>query len=141
MADTVVSGIVEGCGKIDLLLSFIYPLSDSPPTSSGLLDRSIKLILTNKNRYPYKLAGDTIVSKIDVLQNERLSYLSGISIELWMNYSGTWNKCEDTTTDRYGSCYINHAASGVARTSCLGIARATYNSGYYVSNTIRYNFL
>jgi hypothetical protein len=134
-------GSVYGEGKIFSILSFIYPESDEPPTSSGTLAKSFKAILTNKYRHPYKTPYGTIVSKIDVLSNGRLSYLENLPVELWMNYTGGWSKYEDAVTDRYGSCYVTHLTTNIANiTNCLGIAKVIYNDGYYVSNVIRYNF-
>ena len=137
----IISGFAYGVGYIHGGISFYYPPTPPPPTCSGLLKKGMKPMLTNKERYPYKIPYDLIVSKVDFLQNGRLSYLSGIPIELWMNYSGEWNKVEDGSTDRYGSCYITHTTSGIPNiTNCLGVVKATYEGGYYVSNLMRYNF-
>lgn len=136
------SGEVYGVGKTQGDLSFYFTSTAGPPTSSGLIKKGIKPLLTNKARYPYKIPSDTIVSKIDFLKNGKLSYISGIPIELWMNYLGEWAKVEDGLTDRHGSCYITHPTVGVPRiTNCLGVAKATYNNAEYVSNVMRYNFI
>jgi hypothetical protein len=136
-----ISGLIEGQDNILGIMTFIYAATDDPPASSGTIRSAIKPILTNKNRYPYKVPGDTIISKVDVLKNGKLSYLEGIPVELWMNYSGSWNKCEDAITDRYGSCYINHSTNSIPNiTNCLGVVRIAYEDGYYVSNLMRYNF-
>ena len=136
-----VEGELYGLGYVGGVMSFYYPPSPEPPTSSGLLKKGIKPMLTNKSRYPYKRPSDVIVSKIDFLKNGRLSYLSGIPVELWMNYSGEWAKVEDGLTDRYGSCYITHPTSGITNiTNCLGVVKATYDGADYVSNVMRYNF-
>lgn len=135
------SGLAYGVGYVGGIMRFIYIPSPVPPTSDPTADTKIKPMLTNKSRYPYKVPSDLIVSKVDFLKNGKLSYLSGIPIELWMNYSGTWGKVEDGFTDQYGSCYITHPTSGVTNiTNCLGVVKVIYEGLEYVSNIMRYNF-
>ncbi len=122
-------------------MSFYFPPTPAPPTSSGVLKKGIKPLLTNKFRYPYKIPKEVIMSRVDFLKNGRLSYLSDLPVELWMNYSGEWAQVETSTTDRYGSCYITHSTSGIPNiTNCLGVVKITYDGGDYVSNVMRYNF-
>lgn len=137
-----IDGFTQAWGNINGNIEFYYPPTPFPPTSTGPILRSIKPILTNKGRYPYKPLLDIIVSKVDFVKNGKLSYLSNLPIELWMNYLGTWGKVEDGVTDRYGSCYITHSTSQIPSiTNCLGVVKVLYQSGEYVSNIIRYNFI
>lgn len=134
-------GDVKGYPDISALMSFVYPPTGEPPSASGILMRGIKPRLTNKGRYPYKIPTDVTLSKLDFLNGGRYSYLQGLSVELWMNYNGTWEKMEDAVTDRYGTCYIEHPTAAMPNiTNCLGIAKVTYNNGTYISNVMRYNF-
>lgn len=112
----------------------------SPP--SGIAKGIYQLVLSNKNRYPYKIGYDTMISKVDILQNRRMSFLQDTNVDLWLNYNGSWTVYESGLTNREGSVYLNH--SGMTRSgisNCLGIARATINDQDYISNIIRYNFV
>jgi hypothetical protein len=137
-----VDGYIYGWGSVNGITSFIYPLTAEPPTSSGTLIKSIKPLLTNKARYPYRPPEDKLVSKIDFLKMGKMSYLKELPVELWLNYSGSWFIAETGVTDRYGSCYITHLTDRVPGiTNCLGVVKVIYKDGFYVSNVIRYNFL
>lgn len=109
------------------------------PTQTKL---NYTLVLTNKRAYSYKIGSDSLQSKVDILENDQLSYLKDIPIELWLNWSGVWDQNSSCTTGRYGNCTINSSTSatpsGIA--NCLGAAVATIDDETYVSNIIRYNF-
>jgi hypothetical protein len=135
-------GLIDGLGSVYSKVRYFPSPTEDAPLSSGDLDSSIKVLLTNKSNYPYFAPSGTIISKIDVLRNNDLSYLEDYKIELWMNYSHLWTKCEEMQTTRYGSCYINHSTENIPTnvTNCFGIAKLFYNDVIYVSNIIRYNF-
>lgn len=101
-------------------------------------------ILINKRLSPYRsLSNDIIQSNVKVYNKNRLINISGLAIELWMNYnSGVWQKVEDSSTNRYGIQTIYHACSGIENINCcLGYSKVTYNDVVYTSNTVRYNFI
>lgn len=101
------------------------------------------VILTNKKPYPSKLTDDYMLSKIDVVKNNRrLSYMSGIPVELWLSLSGSWVKYNDATTGRYGNCIVRTSTNYITSyiTNCTGYAVATIHGVAYTSNLIRYNF-
>lgn len=133
------SGCIAGDGHVYSSLDFTYKTIGVPP--SGDLPKKYRPVLTNKNRYPYRMPSGVILSKLDLYKGRRLSYLKDIPVELWLNYSGVWQKHEDATTNRLGSVYITHSTGAMPNIkSCQGIAKATVNGKTYISNVVRYNF-
>lgn len=133
---------VYGWGYISSSQQFIFTPTPSPPSGSANALKSIKTVLTNKNRYPYKIPSDIIVSKIDIFDKGKISYRNNVPVELYFNYSGSWTAYESGYTNRFGSIYLEHSTSGIPQiNNCLGIAKATIDGKEYVSNLMRYNFV
>lgn len=133
---------IAGVGYIDGTSQFVFQPTDNPPApdSSGL--PSTRVVLTNKNRYPYRIPRDTIVSKIDVYDKGKLAYRQGLQTDLWFNYEGVWYPYETGYTDRYGRVYITHSTDFMPNIrNCLGIAQVTIDGIVYNSNLMRYNFM
>lgn len=136
------SGDVSAWGDIRGAMNFVYTPTPVPPSGSSTAMRSIRTILTNKNRYPYKIPNDTIVSKVDIFDKNRISYRSDIPVELYFNYSGAWSSYESGVTDRFGSIRFTHSTASIPNiNNCLGIAKATIDGKDYTSNIMRYNFV
>jgi hypothetical protein len=99
-------------------------------------------ILMNKRRYVYKRGGDFLQTKFMIYGGKYLQYLPDLSVELWLNYEGSWQKYEDYTTNRYGMAHMRHATDYIPEIDCcLGIARVTINGQIYNSNIVRFNFV
>lgn len=106
-------------------------------------NRRYRVILTNKSPYPYANQNEYIVSKIDVLRHNTLSYMSNIPVVLWLNWTGQWIAYNSTSTGRFGSVITKTSTNYMnitAINNCLGIAVATIDGVTYASNPIRYNF-
>lgn len=140
--DISYSGVVGAWGDIRAAMSFVYQPTPVPPSGSSTALKSIRTVLTNKNRYPYKIPSDTIVSKVDIFDKGRISYRQNVPVELYFNYSGDWWAYESGVTDRYGSIRFTHPTAAIPYiTNCLGIAKATIDGKEYTSNLMRYNFV
>jgi hypothetical protein len=108
---------------------------------SGLTEGAYRLQLSNKSRYPYLSQSGTLLSKVDILCGDRMSYKSDIDVALYLNYSSTWLPAVTGVTNRYGSVYIPYSTAPISGIDhCLGIASATVDGNTYISNVIRYNF-
>lgn len=134
---------VWSSGTTDLLTKsdyiYVYDADNQPVQTAP--DNTYRVILTNKYAYPYKLNCSSIISKVDVINDKKLSYVQNVPIDLWLNWSGYWFKQAESSTGRFGNCVIYVDTKGVAPiTNCLGIAVAHINGYTYVSNIIRYNF-
>lgn len=98
-------------------------------------------ILVNKRRFSYTIGTDEIQAKLTVFKGNELSYLLDIPVEFWLNYTGSWSKHEDYTTNVYGIAHLKHStASFPTIDCCLGYAKVTIDGTVYISNTIRFNF-
>jgi len=104
------------------------------------LGEKIKINLTNSRTYPYNPTNDNLSFKVDVLKDRNVSYLQGLPIEIYLNDTGDWVKCIDTTTNRYGSCLVQYPTNFSVYT-LLAMAKVTYKGYDYWSNKVRVNII
>lgn len=105
--------------------------------------RSCTPVLTNRRRSPYYSSTpyDSLQTKCELYDKHRLSYQQGVSIELWLNYDGTWTPYTSGYTNKYGTVDLHYTCSGIPDIDfCLGYVKATVNGKAYKSNTVRFNF-
>lgn len=100
-------------------------------------------VLTNTRIYPYRTSNsDMLQVKLEVLSNGRVSYKSGITAELWLNYGSYWRKYETEKTNKFGTANFIHSCVNVPLIDhCLGYSKIIIDGKTYISNIVRFNFI
>lgn len=104
--------------------------------------RKLKPILTNKKKNIYNNYYDEKFNlKLETFIGGRLSYVPGMSIEIYSNHTGFFEKIIESVTDFEGMSHLIGASSIVNGVrNCLMYAIIKYNNRTYKSNVIRCNF-
>jgi len=111
-------------------------------TTFRVKNQPLKIILTNTRLYPYKIQDDNLMLKVDVVINNRISYLKDLPIGLQLNHTGVWDDYSDFTTNRFGSALIKYSTNTFSPvTNALARVKVLYNNKTYYSNAVRLNFL
>ena len=105
--------------------------------------RDISPILINQRVASYKRDSlDKLQVKLVLNNRGRLSYLKNIPVEFYLNYTGSFIKYVDTTTNNNGVANFTYSCANIeeAINSCVGYVKVTVDSVVYTSNLIKFNF-
>lgn len=107
------------------------------------IKRDISPILINQRVTSYRLDSfDKIQVRLILNNKGKLSYLKNIPVEFYLNYTSSFIKYVDTTTDDNGIANIVYSCQHIEDniSSCAGYAKVTVDSIIYTSNLLRFNF-
>jgi hypothetical protein len=101
---------------------------------------SMKVILTNLRRSPYRKNNDTLEFKVETLINGHISYIAGLVVTLLLSINGEWPSSSVNTTNKVGMCYMT-LPTNFTVDNMLGIVGIDYNGVTVYSNTVRLNLI
>lgn len=137
-----ITGTLCGIGSIFSNFSYIPGVYNPPPAGSSI--RTVVPILSNKRTSPYYAgsSADYLQARFELYNKHRLSYESNIPVELWLNYTTSWQSYVSGVTNRYGIVHFGYPCTNIPDIDCcLGVAKVTYKGKIYNSNIVRFNFI
>ncbi len=101
--------------------------------------------ILNTKALPYNLTADKIVLKIELLTiSGDPSYLSGVTIKLYSNVTGTDAFLSEFITDEFGTAIVEYSTTLISNkeidTAQMWIT-FTYDGDFHISNKVRVNFV
>lgn len=105
---------------------------------------NFRIFISNQRISPYELGKeDYLQVKVVLNNNEKLSYIKDIPVDLYLNINGIFVNYSSGITNEKGisNLYYNTGLISQTISNCLGYVKVIINSEEYVSNTIRFNFI
>lgn len=105
---------------------------------------NFRVVVSNQRVSPYTIGKDDYLNvKVVLNNNENLSYLEGIAVDLYLNYAGDFELYSTGTTNDKGIAFLYYNAKLITEqiNNCLGYVKLNIDSQEYVSNTVRFNFI